>query len=157
MVWWIGCNTLTSWCITRFLCKWDVFATPLYHDMGPMWRLMLHTLYYTFVAPNCNTIFFAELGHRTHRYMLEPILLCTMGLTSHALQCEMRCWGTSDESSLTMYTLSKTSSRVWVWHCDTMLYLWSSLTMFSTHLQPNPILARISLIIPMCSCDCVIH
>ena len=49
------------------------------------------THYTTHVAPNYETIFFAERGNRTHRYMLEPIPLSvirtisSMRLTSHAL------------------------------------------------------------------------
>ena len=62
------------------------------------------THYTTHVAPNYKTIFFAERGNRTHRYMLEPIPLsairtiASMRLSSHALRCETGRWGTSDES-----------------------------------------------------------
>ena len=99
----MGSNTLDSWCFTRLLFKRGLFATPMYHDMGEMWRLTLHTLYYTCRAPNYKTIFFTERGNRTHRYMLEPIPLSAIwtiasGLGSHALWCEMGSWGTSDKS-----------------------------------------------------------
>ena len=40
-VWKIGHITLASWYINRFL-----FERGLYHGMGRMWRIMLHTLYY---------------------------------------------------------------------------------------------------------------
>ena len=63
------------------------------------------THYTTNVASNYKTIFFAERGSRTHRYMLELIPLASirtiafMRLSSHAFQCETGgCWGTSDES-----------------------------------------------------------
>ena len=62
------------------------------------------THYTTHVAPNYKSIFFAERGNRTHRYMLEPIPLsairtiASMRLSSHALRCETGRWGTSDES-----------------------------------------------------------
>ena len=45
-VWKMGCNTLASWRINRFLYEWDLFATPMYYEMGQMWRLILHTLFY---------------------------------------------------------------------------------------------------------------
>ena len=57
------------------------------------------THYTTHVAPNYKTIFFAERGKRTHRYMLEPISLyairtiASMWLSSHALRCETGRWG----------------------------------------------------------------
>mgnify|MGYP000745292264 CR=1 FL=1 len=51
--------------------------------------------HYTLVFDtNYKTIFFAEQGNRTHRYMLEPIPLsairtiASMTLSSHALLCE---------------------------------------------------------------------
>ena len=62
------------------------------------------THYSTHVAPNYKTIFFAERGNRTHRYMLEPMPLsaiqtiASMQLSSHTLRCETGHWGTSDES-----------------------------------------------------------
>ena len=61
MTWKMGCNTLASWCITRFICKWGLFATPIYHDMGEIGgsRVIDNT---TYVAPNYKTIFFAECG-----------------------------------------------------------------------------------------------
>ena len=62
------------------------------------------TYYTTHVAPNYKTIFFDEQENRIHQYMLEPISLsailtiASMWLSSHALRCETRRWGTSDES-----------------------------------------------------------
>ena len=62
------------------------------------------THYTMHVAPNYKSIFFAEQGNRTHRYMLEPIPLfvirtiASMRLSSHALRCETGHWGPSDES-----------------------------------------------------------
>ena len=41
--------------------------------MAKTWRLMLHTLYYTYIAPNYKTMFFAEQGNYTRLYMLESI------------------------------------------------------------------------------------
>ena len=99
----MGCNTFASWCIIRFLCKWGLFATLMYHGMGEMWRLTLIN-YTTHVAPNYKTIFLAEWGNRTHLYMLEPVPLASirtnvsMRFSSHALRCETGCWGTSDQS-----------------------------------------------------------
>ena len=52
------------------------------------------THYTTHVAPNYKSIFFAERGNCTHRYMLEPIPLfairtiASMQLNSHAFPCE---------------------------------------------------------------------
>ena len=57
------------------------------------------THYTTHVARNYKTIFFAERGNRTHRYMLEPIPLfsiqtiVSIRLSSHALRCEKGRWG----------------------------------------------------------------
>ena len=68
----MGCNTLASWCITRFICKWGIFAMPVYHDICGGSRF---THYTTNVAPNYKFIFFAERGNHTHRCMLEPIPL----------------------------------------------------------------------------------
>ena len=62
------------------------------------------THYTTHVAPNYKTIFFAERGNHTHRYMLDTIPLsvirsiASMRLSSHTLRCEVGRWGTSDES-----------------------------------------------------------
>ena len=115
----------------------------------------------THVEPNYKTILFAKQGNHTHRYMLEPIPLSTIWtiafiwLSSHALRCATRRWGTSDEWSLS-HNLLKTSSGVWVSHFDIVLCLWSYLTM-STHLQENQILAQISLTITMCTLNCNIH
>ena len=78
-------------------CKSGFFAMAIYRDMGKMWKLTLHTLYY-------KTMFFVEQGNHTHQYMLEPIPLSairtigSMWLSSHALPCEIGHWGTSDES-----------------------------------------------------------
>ena len=58
---------------------------------------MFHILYY-------KTIFFAERGNHTPRYMLEPITffailtIASMWVSSHALCCEMGSLGTIDES-----------------------------------------------------------
>ena len=62
------------------------------------------THYTTHVALNYKNIFFVERENHTHWYFLEPIPLsaiwtiASMRLSSHALRCETRCWGTSDES-----------------------------------------------------------
>ena len=58
---------------------------------------------------------FTERGNRTYRYMFEPISLSaiqtivSMQLSSHALRCEMGCWGTSDESVRLCTLFPKTS------------------------------------------------
>ena len=133
----MGCNTLGSYWmkdmekwfgrwdathlihenITRFLCKWGLFATPMYHDIGEMWKLTLHTLYHT--APNYKTIFFAERENRTHRYMLEPILLSAiwtiafMRLISHALRFETGRWAQVMRMvDYAHFSLNKSESRV---------------------------------------------
>ena len=46
MVCCIGCNTIASRCISRFLYEQGLLATPMYHEMGKMKRLALHTLCY---------------------------------------------------------------------------------------------------------------
>ena len=53
------------------------FATPMYHEMGQI-EGSRFTHYTTHVAPNYKSIFFAERGNCTHRYMLEPVPLSTI-------------------------------------------------------------------------------
>ena len=104
----MGCNTLTSWWITRFLCKWGLFATTIYRDMGKMWSFTVQH-YTTHVAPDYKTIFFVERGKRIHWYKFKPISLsiirtiASTQLSSHALRCE---------TGHTLHTLPLTSSRV---------------------------------------------
>ena len=101
----------------KWFGRWD--ATHLLHDASLVNEAFLQrqcimrwdkcggsrfTHYTTRVAPNYKSIFFAERENRTHQHMLEPISLssirtiASMGLSSHALRCETRRWGTSDES-----------------------------------------------------------
>ena len=128
----MGCNILASWCITRFLCERGLFATPIYHGMRQMWRLMLHTHDTTHVTPNYKTIFFIEQGNDRHQYMLEPIPLfailtiASMRLSSHAYFAlnKLREFGYQSHIDIRMLSLS--------------LPLIIFRHAFSTHLQPKP-------------------
>ena len=86
----------------------------MYHDMGQMWRLMLHTLYYTtHVACNYKTIFFAERGNRTHPYMLEPIPLSTIR-TIASVNCQGKLEKSFRKEKKTVIKKSKQGKNLWV-------------------------------------------
>ena len=64
----------------------------MYHAMGKMWRLTLHTLYYICCTKLQNLVL--RQTRKSHQYMLEATLLAairtivSMRHSSHSLYCE---------------------------------------------------------------------
>ena len=77
----MGCNTLASRCITRFLYKWGLFVMPIYHEIGQMWRPTRHTLYYT-----CST----ELHN--HILLGTEKLYTLIHVKAHPVICHPNHW-----------------------------------------------------------------
>ena len=51
--------------LNRFPHEQGLLATPLYHALGDMWKLVLHTLYYAYCT-ELPTIFFFKQENYSH-------------------------------------------------------------------------------------------
>ena len=76
--------------------------------------------------------------------------IASMRLSSHALRCETRHWGTSDESGQ-LWTLCRKEVRESEYHTLIQCSAFDNIQPFFPHIFcPNPILTLISLITKMC-------
>ena len=134
-IWWNNAlehvmqHMLTSWCINRFHCEWGLFCNTngSWHEKKCGCPFLVRCI--VCIASNYKTIFFVEWGNCTHQYMLKPIWLSTIWtigfvwLSSHSLQCETKCWGTTDEPTRLCIFCPK---HVWESKFHTLLCLLSN-------------------------------
>ena len=115
-------------------------------------HLISHILYLTtkpYSLLNTKTTHINICQRSSHNLPFEPQLPYGLAHTQYDVRWSIRAQVMRNQNSQLCTHCCK--------QCDTMLCLYSYSTMLSTHLQPSPILAQISLTTTMCTLNCNIH